>query len=281
MYIFLSHSARDKQFVRLLADSLAFYGIPIFFDEREIKVGDNIPAKIYDGLERATHVIYVLSNNSIRSEWVKEELSVAKMRQMDKRGCRILPVLIDNVSPPSSISHIRYADFNNWELKEYYLQALQELLISLDLKPQYSSSTELHSFQKHLNHIVKIMAFSNSASQTYFQLERISFNFRRQRGGTRHWFDESVSKTWDFEGFKQAFQALNDEFAALGSNSEKIRKVLDLCKTIENDYSFLIGGSDDTTDAYYERIWKAEISANELSAMLYSIILELQGMILS
>jgi hypothetical protein len=281
MYIFLSHSARDKIFVRRIADSLSFYGIPIFFDEREIKVGDNIPEKIYDGLERATHVIYVLSKNSIQSEWVKEELSVAKMKQMDKKGCHILPVLIDDVSPPSSISHIKYADFKNWKLKESYIQSLKELLIPLDVKAHYSSSVELLFFQKHLNYVTKLMAFASSASQTYFQLERLWFClFKRDSFDARSWLYDTVTKTWDVEGLKQICHVFENEVAVLDSNAEKIQKVLDLCKLIENDYFFLISNTE-SDDAYYEKIWKAENSANELSAILYSIILELQGVMVS
>src|SRR5688572_20997404 len=97
MYIFISHSSVDKPFVRQLADSLAYYGVPLFLDEREIKIGDNIPAKLYSALDKATHVVYVLSSHSINSNWVKEEFSIAKKRQLDNQGCVLLPILLDDV----------------------------------------------------------------------------------------------------------------------------------------------------------------------------------------
>jgi hypothetical protein len=45
--VFLSHSAKDKAVVRAVAERLRKDG----FDERVLKPGDSIPAKIEEGLE--------------------------------------------------------------------------------------------------------------------------------------------------------------------------------------------------------------------------------------
>ena len=44
--VFLSHSSKDKAVVRPLAERLRKDGLKVWFDEREIKPGDSIPAKI-------------------------------------------------------------------------------------------------------------------------------------------------------------------------------------------------------------------------------------------
>ena len=50
--VFLSHSSKDKPFVRELAGALADGGeIDVWLDEREIAPGDNIVGKIGDALE--------------------------------------------------------------------------------------------------------------------------------------------------------------------------------------------------------------------------------------
>lgn len=280
MYIFISHSAHDKVFVRRLADSLAFYGVPLFLDEREIKVGDNMPAKLYDALERATHVVYVLSKNSICSVWVKEELSVAKMRQLDKLGCRILPVLIDDTRPPSTVAHIKYADFRKWEAKESYLEALQELLNALEIKAHYATSAELRFFQQHLPHLMKITSVANTAIQLYFQMERLWFAlFNLQPFEAAYWFFRSVSKTWDKEGFQESCRILREGRSGIGSEQDKLDKVLELCKEIEDDYSFWNNYTPrckEDKEYFYQRIRRGEENSRNLSAFLYSIILELQ-----
>jgi hypothetical protein len=50
--VFLSHSSKDKPFVRDLADALEAGGeIKVWLDEREIDYGENSELKIVDGLD--------------------------------------------------------------------------------------------------------------------------------------------------------------------------------------------------------------------------------------
>ena len=59
--VFLSHSSKDKPFVRDLADALETGGeIKVWLDEREIGYGENIVLKIEEGLD-ANVVLLILS----------------------------------------------------------------------------------------------------------------------------------------------------------------------------------------------------------------------------
>ena len=49
--VFLGHNAKDKVRVRRLADRLRAAKLRVWFDEWAIKAGDNIPAKIEEGLK--------------------------------------------------------------------------------------------------------------------------------------------------------------------------------------------------------------------------------------
>ena len=112
--IFLSHSGLDKPFVRELDQTLRALGAKTFLDERDIKVGEDIPARIYDGLGESTHVCYIISENSIQSEWVADELSTSKMLEKQKHGFKILPVLLDEVELPIAVLRVKYADFRDY-----------------------------------------------------------------------------------------------------------------------------------------------------------------------
>lgn len=112
--VFLSHSSKDKQFVREFDSALHGFGVPTFLDERDIGLGEDIPQRVYKELAEASHVLYFISRDSIASQWVQEELSVAKMREKEDKGILILPILIDEVPElPTSIMSKRYADFQN------------------------------------------------------------------------------------------------------------------------------------------------------------------------
>src|SRR2546423_13827749 len=96
-HVFISYSHVDKEFARQLDASLLANNVKTFLDDKEIRIGDSIPQKIYDGIDVASHLVYIISATSIRSKWVNEELSIAKMKEKASDGFRILPVLIDNV----------------------------------------------------------------------------------------------------------------------------------------------------------------------------------------
>lgn len=262
-------------------NSVEFYGIPYFLDEREIKVGENIPETIYSALDRATHVIYVISKNSIDSKWMAEELSVAKMRQLNNQGCTILPALIDEVTPPASISHIKYADFRKWEVKESYFESLKELLVAFGIHSQHTTSGQLRFFLQHLPELVKVKEMADRALQLYFQLERLWFSLFRPEGKVNlgdfnHWFDESARKTLNIQDFAHSVEGLqtlsSDEKHT--SNSDK---VLELSKKVRDDILYFSDLSTNDTKEVYQRIWMAEESARELSALITSIFLELNS----
>jgi hypothetical protein len=266
-----------------LTDSLAYYGLLLFLDEREIKVGDNIPNKIYSALENATHIVYVLSKNSINSNWVNEEFSIAKKRQLDQKGCVILPLLLDGVEPPVSIAHIKYADFRNWQVKESYLEAVRGLLNALDIKAEFSSSSELHMFQRHLSALVTIKAMADVISELYFQLERLFFVPPYDSpSDLSYWYAESVRKTWNIDTWRGAYKLFEDDISGLGSKSERVEQVVKLCKVVEDDYSYfneqIAPKRPSDRRIYYSRIDLAKENADKVSAKVYEVVLEINSL---
>lgn len=111
--VFISYSSQDKSFVDKLYDDLRPFKIFVWYDRWEIAVGDSIVDKISEGLETSVTLIIVLSQASVSSRWVKEELNTIIMRRMSDSDIRILPVLIESCEIPSLLKHIRYADFRD------------------------------------------------------------------------------------------------------------------------------------------------------------------------
>jgi hypothetical protein len=91
--VFLSHSSKDKPFVRDLADALETGGeIRVWLDEREIDYGENIVNKISDGLDSDV-ILLILSPDSADSRWVKEEWTDAYWEQVNDNRTRLAGVL--------------------------------------------------------------------------------------------------------------------------------------------------------------------------------------------
>ena len=126
--IFLSYSSRDKHFTKKLAQELSDYGIKVWFDEWEIKVGDSIVEKINSAIRKNDYLGIILSPNSVESPWVKKELSAALMNELEKKYITILPILYKDCKIPPIISDKRYADF-----RKEFGRGLSGLLIALGI----------------------------------------------------------------------------------------------------------------------------------------------------
>jgi hypothetical protein len=108
--VFVSHSSKDKPFVRKLVEALKEHDLNVWFDEAEIKVGDSIVTRISEGLDSA-YLIVVLSKASVESPWVREEMNAALMDEISGKGGVVLPVLMEPCEIPPLLRSRLYADF--------------------------------------------------------------------------------------------------------------------------------------------------------------------------
>jgi TIR domain len=123
---FISHSSRDKPFVRQLAADLVAAGVRVWFDEQRIRVGDSIPESVAQGVAESDFFLLIISATSVASPWVKKELNQALVHEIEKRRVRVMPVLLDKVELPETVKEKKYADFT-----ASYAKGLEELLTSI------------------------------------------------------------------------------------------------------------------------------------------------------
>lgn len=121
--VFISHSSKDKGFVRQLAADLLAAEIDVWLDELRIKVGDSIPQKIAQGLAESDFFLIVISHNSVASPWIQKELDNALVKEIERRRVHVFPVKIDDADVPEIIKDKRHADFST-----SYEMGLKELI---------------------------------------------------------------------------------------------------------------------------------------------------------
>src|SRR5918911_4637417 len=117
--IFMSHNSKDKPFVRRLAKELESYGVKVWVDEAEIKIGESLTQKIGQAIEETDFFAVVLSKNSIDSAWVQKELEIAISKEIERKQVVVLPLLLEPVLIPAFLKDKLYADFttpDNYEL---------------------------------------------------------------------------------------------------------------------------------------------------------------------
>jgi len=173
--IFLSHSSKDKFFVRELAERLRVYGVKVWLDEAEIKIGESLTEKIGRAIDEMDYVGVILSSNSINSEWVQRELQVAIQKELSKKKVVILPILIELVEIPPFLRDKLYADFTS---PEKYESTFPKILIAMGISIEENkhiiqkvdkkeSDTEMTATEKQLSEFEDIRIIGLDDTKTY------------------------------------------------------------------------------------------------------------------
>lgn len=130
--IFLSHTSKDKPFVRRLQNSLKARGVEnVWVDEAEIMIGDSLIKKIEQGINGSKYFAIVLSPRSIDSPWVEKELEQAMTSEINSRQVKVLPLLLEKCHVPGFLAAKFYADFTDENL---YEESLEKLLQRLEIR---------------------------------------------------------------------------------------------------------------------------------------------------
>ena len=116
--VFLSHATEDKQrFVKGLDERLRAECVDVWLDERELASSDSMVDGIFEqGLGKSDVALIVVSEHSIHSRWVREEMEAAVILRIEGR-CRILPVVLDDVDVPIALKtayHVRISDCDGY-----------------------------------------------------------------------------------------------------------------------------------------------------------------------
>lgn len=111
--VFISHSHKDRDFAERLSRELIDQGQDVWFDKWEIQPGDSIVDKIFEeGLSNASAFVIVLSKESVRSKWVREELNVATIRRIEDLT-RVIPLLKEDVEIPTALRTLHWVDMRS------------------------------------------------------------------------------------------------------------------------------------------------------------------------
>jgi uncharacterized protein YjbI with pentapeptide repeats len=102
---FISHSTQDKKFADLIYTYLRDNKVQCWYAPHDMKPRKKVYEQLRVAIYNNEQVLLILSENSMKSEWVKTEILTAKKRE-DKEGKQIL----------FPISLVEYEKIKEWEL---------------------------------------------------------------------------------------------------------------------------------------------------------------------
>jgi hypothetical protein len=108
--LFVSYSHADEPVAARLVSDLRAYGWDVWFDRNELLVGRDIVREVFSGLSTSNFVLILLSRAAVQSHWVAEELSLAKLREIERQAF-VLPALLEDCLVPPPLQSKVYADF--------------------------------------------------------------------------------------------------------------------------------------------------------------------------
>lgn len=94
MKIFMSHSSRQKLFVKELQRQLP-RSMQTWIDERELRVGSDIEAELASAIQGCDMFVLVVDRDSNESDWVRKEISWALDRENELQQVFLLPIAVE------------------------------------------------------------------------------------------------------------------------------------------------------------------------------------------
>ncbi|MBI5295603.1 MAG: toll/interleukin-1 receptor domain-containing protein [Chloroflexi bacterium] len=93
-HIFISYSRKDLAFAEKIIDALVKDDLEPWIDWKSIPKGETFEGEIQQGIEKAEIFLFLVSPDSVQSEWCQKEIEHAV-----NNGKRILPIVIRDADP--------------------------------------------------------------------------------------------------------------------------------------------------------------------------------------
>lgn len=197
--VFLSHSAKDKAVAQKLAQRLKADGLRVWFDEWDIKPGDNIPETIESGLRASRVLVLGVSKNYPKGERMASQAISRPVGGSDRGSQRIIPVRLDDSEMPDLLQKLAWIDWKSESPKEYS----RLLAACLPARPEALAFT-LHELR------VPLVAFRAC-------IERLQHEVR-ERG--YHFTHDYLA---DLEGYSDLMRRLLQELEIMRIGPERIQ----------------------------------------------------------
>jgi uncharacterized protein YjbI with pentapeptide repeats len=93
---FISYSNKDLDFAKRVHDDLQNNGVRCWLATEDMKIGDEFRKTIGQQIRLRDKLLIILSENSIQSEWVGDEVEKALAEEKEQGTLKLFPINLDN-----------------------------------------------------------------------------------------------------------------------------------------------------------------------------------------
>ncbi|TVP60856.1 MAG: TIR domain-containing protein, partial [Nodularia sp. (in: Bacteria)] len=133
--VFLAASDTDEAIKDKIRKTLMRESFTVWTNKTDIKTGTAFADAINQGIEGADNFVYLISLDSLKSEYCQQELNLALANNK-----RIIPLLVaetDLELIPLQLKQLQFIDFTKSDSEEEYLRSADKLLQELKKDPSY------------------------------------------------------------------------------------------------------------------------------------------------
>jgi len=95
---FISYSSQDQEFAERLHVDLQNKGVRCWYAPEDLKIGAEIRTGIDESIRLHDKLLLVLSETSIRSQWVQQEVETALAREREHGRIVLFPIRLDDAA---------------------------------------------------------------------------------------------------------------------------------------------------------------------------------------
>ncbi|MGH3852869.1 MAG: TIR domain-containing protein, partial [Pseudonocardiaceae bacterium] len=137
--VFLSYRSTDRAVIEEFAERLRRDGVDAWYDRWEIAPGDDVVARMDQGIDGCTAGLVFISAAWFEGPWVQDEYTSLVLRRVEDR-IRLIPVLLDDVRDrlPARLRKLARRSVADYE-------AIRDTLLGVDRKPGVTTALQAHT----------------------------------------------------------------------------------------------------------------------------------------
>ncbi|MEM9265641.1 MAG: TIR domain-containing protein [Cyanobacteria bacterium P01_F01_bin.13] len=222
--IFVSYSEEDMSIQEKVRKRLMREGFTVWINTVDIPTATDFRKAINSGIEKADNIVFLLSSNSLVSQYCQQELTYAHRYHK-----RIIPLLVQSMDVamlPNELQTLQFIDFSSLASDIHFDRAVAELIRTLRSAEDY--------VKHHKQLLVKALAWERQGRDRKFLLRSGDFT------AAQTWLSEpspvGSSPTDLHTAYIKASQGVNqfyDAFISYGRVDSKAFAT-DLCQQLNN-----------------------------------------------